>query len=68
MTTDFLFETLEASPDFGKVSALLKGGNRAVYLSGLSDAQKAFYTASLAKRVGRPFVVLCGSDKASSSF
>ena len=68
MTTDFLFETLEASPDFAKVSAFLKGGNRAVYLSGLSDAQKAFYTASLAKRVGRPFVVLCGSDKASSSF
>ena len=43
MTTDFLFETLEASPDFGKVSALLKGGNRAVYLYGNKVGDDSLY-------------------------
>lgn len=68
MITDFLFKPLEDSSGFRQILSSLQTKGNAVYLTNLGNAAKAFYTAGLAKRTDRPFLILCESERAASAF
>ena len=68
MITDFLFKPLENTAEYRKIETALQKKGKAVYLTNLGNAQKAFYTAGLAKRTSRPFLILCESERAAAAF